>query len=588
MRKALAAHRGEWLGVAAVFLSVCVAYGPAIGGGFVWDDDAHVTRAELRPVQGLWRIWSEPGATQQYYPVLHSAFWLEHRLWADSPLGYHLLNVLLHASAACLFALALRRLWECPARPAGTPGAAPGAEWLAACLFALHPVNVESVAWVSEQKNTLSAVFYLGAAIAYLGFSNAPRQGSRRLLYALGSALFILAILTKSVTATLPAALCVAIWWSRGRLPRRDVLCLLPWAAVGACSGLFTAWMERRFIGAQGPEFALSFLQRCVVAGRALWFYLGKLLWPSGFIFIYPRWSVDAKAGWMCAYPVAALGLLGAAWILWRFRRSVRGPLAAALFFGGSLFPVLGFLNVYPFRFSFVADHFQYLAGLGFFALAAGGAAALWRRLAAPLRPVLPALAAGILGVLGVLTWRLCFDYRDAETLYRATLARNPGAWLADTNLGSVLMARGDLGEAEIHYRAAEKGEPNNQATHFDLGKLLLQQGRLQEAIDEFSEALRLQPRDVEARDNLGVALAETGREGEAEAQFREAIRLQPGNPTARYNLAVALQNGGRLDEAARSYEEALRLRPDYPEARRALMQVRSLREPSGPGELGR
>ena len=332
--------------------------------------------------------------------------------------------------------------------------------------------------------------------------------------------------------------------------------------------------MERHFIGAQGPEFALSFLQRCVVAGRALWFYLGKLLWPSGFVFIYPRWSIDAKAGWMCAYPVAALGLLGAAWILWRFRRSARGPLAAALFFGGSLFPVLGFLNVYPFRFSFVADHFQYLASLGFFALVAGGAAALWRRLAAPLRPVLPAAAAGILGVLGVLTWRLCLDYRDAETLYRATLARNPGAWLADMNLGSVLMERGRLAEAEIHYRAAEKEEPGNQPTHFDLGKLLLQQGRPQEAVDEFDEAVRLLPEDVEARDNLGVALAETGRAGEAEAQFREAIRLQPDNPTARYNLAVALQNGGRAEEAARSYEEALRLRPDYPEARRALIRL--------------
>ena len=585
MMKPLSAKRGRWPGVAAVFLSVCAAYGPAIGGGFVWDDDAHVTRAALRGVRGLWRIWSEPGATQQYYPVLHSAFWLEHRLWADSPLGYHVLNVLLHASAACLFALVLRRLWDSQARPPGTPAAAPGAEWLAACLFALHPVNVESVAWVSEQKNTLSAVFYLGAAMAYLGFSNPPRQGSRWSLYALGSALFALALLTKSVTATLPAALCVAIWWSRGRLPRRDLLCLLPWAAAGACSGLFTAWMERHFIGAQGPEFALSLLQRCVVAGRALWFYLGRLLWPSGFVFIYPRWSIDAKAGWMCAYPVAALGLLGAAWILWRFRRSARGPLAAALFFGGSLFPVLGFLNVYPFRFSFVADHFQYLASLGFFALVAGGADALWRRLPAPVRPILPAAAAGMLGVLGVLTWRLCLDYRDAETLYRATLARNPGAWLADMNLGSVLMERGRLAEAEIHYRAAEKEEPGNQPTHFDLGKLLLQQGRPQEAVGEFDEAVRLLPGDAEARDNLGVALAETGRAGEAEAQFREAIRLQPDNPTARYNLAVALQNGGRAEEAARSYEEALRLRPDYPEARRAL---NSLRAQALPAELGR
>jgi len=305
-------------------------------------------------------------------------------------------------------------------------------------------------------------------------------------------------------------------------------------------------------------------------------------------MFVYPRWDMSAEGSRMLVYPLGALGLLGAAWLLFRIRRNCRGPLAAALFFGGSLFPVLGFLNVYPFRFSYVADHFQYIASLGVFALLAGGAGELWRRLAAPARPVLAAAAAGVLAVLGLLTWRLCHDYRDSETLYRATLARNPGAWLAEINLGSVLMEKGRLGEAESHYRAAEREEPDYRATHFDLGKLLVQEGRASEAIPELNEALRLSPGDSEARDNLGIALAETGRPGEAEAQFRQAIRLQPGNSKAYYNLGVALQNEGRLEEAARSYGEAIRLRPDFPEAQRALDQLRALPGRTGPGELGR
>jgi tetratricopeptide (TPR) repeat protein len=380
----------------------------------------------------------------------------------------------------------------------------------------------------------------------------------------------------------------VALWWRRGRLVRRDALPLVPWLAAGAGAGLFTAWVERRYIGAQGPEFDLSILQRFEVAGRALWFYLGKLLWPSGFVFVYPRWDMNAQGIRIFLFPLGALGLLGAAWLLYRSRRTFRGPLAAALFFVGSLFPVLGFLNVYPFLFSYVADHFQYIASLGIFALLAGGADLLWRRLAAQARPILAAAAAGVLAILGLMTWRLCHDYRDAETLYRATLARNPGAWLAEINLGSVLMEKGRLGEAEPHYRAAEREEPDYHATHFDLGKLLVQEGRATEAIPELNEALRLSPGDSEARDNLGIALAETGRQGEAEAQFRQAIRLQPGNPKAYYNLGVALQNEGRLEEAARSYEESIRLRPDFPEARRALDQLRALPGGTGAGELGR
>jgi hypothetical protein len=222
---------------AVIFIVAIAAYWPALGAGFVWDDDGFVTRPEMQSLHGLWRIWFDVGSTEQYYPVLHSAFWLEHRIWGGAAGGYHLTNVLLHAASACLLAAILRRWW--PMRGA----------FLAALLFALHPVCAESVAWIAEQKNTLSTAFYLAAALMYLRFDEERKP--RR--YLAGLALFALALLSKSVAASLPAALLVVIWWRRGKLSwNRDIFPLLPWFALGAGTGLFTAWVERKFVGAQG------------------------------------------------------------------------------------------------------------------------------------------------------------------------------------------------------------------------------------------------------------------------------------------------------------------------------------------------
>src|SRR5580700_9103327 len=313
----------------AIAAATLAAYWPALQGGFVWDDNAHVTSAALRSLHGLWRIWFDLGATQQYYPLLHSAFWLEHRLWGDAVLGYHLANLAQHAVAACLVVLIVRRL------------ALPGA-WLAGLVFALHPVCVESVAWISEQKSTLSAVFYLSSAFIYLGFDRTRRRSSY--LWAFG--LFLCALLTKSVTATLPAALLVVFWWKRGRLDlRRDVRPLLPWFAIAAAAGLFTAWVERTYIGAKGTDFALTWTQRFLLAGRVIWFYAGKVVWPANLIFTYPRWKIDAGVWWQWLFPA---GALAAGVCLALLARRHRGPLAGFLFFAGTLFPVLGFLNVYP------------------------------------------------------------------------------------------------------------------------------------------------------------------------------------------------------------------------------------------------
>jgi tetratricopeptide (TPR) repeat protein len=536
----------------ALVVATFAAYWPALGAGFIWDDEGHVTRPDLRSLQGLGRIWFHLGATQQYYPVLHSAFWLEHRLWGGAALGYHLCNIGLHALAALLFVIVLRRL------------AVPGA-FLGGLLFALHPVGVESVAWISEQKNTLSTVFYLLSALAYLRFD---RERTGR-WYGAALGLFLLALLSKTVTATLPAALLVVLWWQRGRLSwRRDIAPLLPWFVAAAAGGLTTAWVEREYIGAHGTHFDLSFPQRGLVAGRVVWFYLGKLVWPADLVFIYPRWTIAAEAAEQWTYPVAAAAAL---LIFFLLRRRARAPLAAALLFVGTLFPALGFFNVYPFVFSFVADHFQYLADLGIFAAAAAAGAGLWARAPGARRAALALGGALLLGVLGVLTWRQARTYRDLETLYRVTLVRNPAAWLAHDNLGVILANTGRLPEALEHYAAALRLNPSFPQTYNNLGNAWARQRRWPDALAAYDRALVLWPDFVEARFDRASALADAGRFPEAAAAFAEALRERPEYPEAEYGWANALANQGQFDLAMAHYRAAIRLRPGYAEARANL-----------------
>lgn len=570
------AARHFFLGVVLVAATL-LTYAPALRAGFVWNDRDYVTAPELRSLDGLRQIWFHVGATEQYYPLLHGAFWVQHRLWGDNPAGYHLLNVLLHAGAALLFAAVLRRL------------AVPGA-WLAAFVFALHPVCVESVAWISEQKNTQSLVFFLAAALVYLRFDD-TRRGSA---YAAATALFVCALLSKTTVAVLPPALLVVFWWRRGRLDgRRDVLPLLPWFALGAAAGLFSAWVEKTHLGADGAEFALDPAQRLLLAGRIPWFYLGRLLWPADLVFIYPRWTVDPASAASWLFPLATLALLFA---LWRLRHRSRAPLAAALVFGGALFPVLGFFNVFAFLYSFVADHWQYLPALALIAL---GAAALARLLAN--RP--PALRLGLpvllLAALAAQSTSQTRAYADLKTLYHTTVVRNPAAWMAHNNLGNLyraegrldlavahlqaaLRARSDLPKAHLnlghclrdlkrpadaleHYRRAAALDPNYAEAHNHLGRTLRETGRPADALAPAETAVRLAPALADARNNLGMILRDLRRPAEALVHFETAVRLDPRSAPAHLNLALTLSQLGRADEALAAYAAARRLNPAIP-----------------------
>ncbi len=544
-----------WPAAALVALTLAT-YAPVRHAGFVWDDDFYLAdNPTLADLAGLKRIWLDTSSNPQYYPLVFTSFWIERHLWGLEPSGYHLVNVGLHAASAVLLWRILLLL------------AVPGA-WLAAALFAIHPVQVESVAWVTERKNVLSGIFFLGAGLCYLRCALAraepaqrkalgvDRSGKARAVAA--AVLFVCALLSKSVTAVLPIALGIVLVWKRGRLDGRDVGWLGGMLALGALAGLRTAWLEVHQVGAQGETFDLSLLERCLVAGRAFWFYLGKLFWPANLSFVYPKWRVEAGQALPYAFPLAAAALLGGLYAL--RGRLGGGPLAAFLYFGVALGPALGFLNVYPMRYSFVADHFQYLASIGPLSLAAAAGALAGRKVGAAYASrgtsaggVAAWVARGIAGLvlvaIGMLSWRQAHAYRDIETLWRATIRANPRATLAHWNLGKHLENRGDLDEAIAHYRAALGVEPGIADVLVNLGNALMRKGRVEEARAAFEEAARLHPRHPIARYNLGVALEREGQTDRAMSEYLEALRNAPDPLASRSDLEEQLYRKGSFGQ---------------------------------------
>jgi len=557
--------------VAAFLLSITfIAYTPVIRtGGFIWDDDAHVTENTLlHSTQGLRSIWTKigplRGGPNQYYPLTYSVFWAEYHFFQLQPLGYHLVNILLHALNAILLWCILRRL--------RVPGAL-----LAAAIFAVHPVHVESVAWVSELKNVLSGLFYLSTLLCYLRFQNIPgpespeaeTSGPHWRFYFPAIILFLCALTSKTVTASLPAAILLILWWKRGRIGWKDILRVSPMFFLGAGAGLLTAHIEKYQAGASGSAWALTSVEHCLLAGRILWFYLGKLIWPLNLAFIYPRWEIEQAVWQQYVFPLAAaMGMT----CLWLIRgRTGRGPLAAALFFAGTLTPVLGFFNVYPMVFSYVADHFQYLASLGPIILFSTGGMLAWKRLRLRASPgwgmAAPPLAGALLLMFGILTWRQGKIYTAADQIWIDTLTKNPSCALAHNNLGVSLDRQGRLEDAIKHFREILRLDPDDYEAHANLGVSLAGQGKVDEAIRHYREALRLQPHLAKTYNNWGFALAGQGRAEEAEAYYRETLRLQPDYAEAHNNWGLALAAQGKFDAAIFHCKEALRLKPDFADA---------------------
>lgn len=338
-------------------------------------------------------------------------------------------------------------------------------------------------------------------------------------------------------------------------------------------TGLFTAWAERKLIGAEGAAFDLAFLQRCLLAGRAIWFYLGKLFWPANLAFIYPRWNVSQPEVWQYLFPA---GVVAVATALWLIRSRWRGPLAGLLFFIGSLFPVLGFFNVYPFVYSFVADHFQYLASLGIIVVASAGIAMVLARVAPRARSAGYALCMVLLATLTVLTWQQSQTYSDIQTLYRTTLERNPDCWLCHNNLGVVLDEAGQPQAAIEHYKQTLRINPHYAQAHNNLGSALARLNHAPEAIEHLKQALRINPDYAEAYYNMGNVLLNLGRMPEAIGHYQQALRINPNDTDVYNNLGIALALAGRLSEAKEQYQAALRIRPDDALARHNLSRLQA------------
>ena len=559
-------------------VAVTVSYIPAIKGGFIWDDPEYViNNPTLRSLEGLGKIWF--GITQtssdsfrlrcetpQYYPLVFTTFWIEYHLWELDPMGYHIVNMLLHATSALLLWLLLARL--------SVPGA-----FAAALIFALHPVNVESVAWVTERKNVLSLLLYLLSASAYLRFalpnlssSNAETPDKDRCplpYYCLALVLFICALLSKTVTCTLPAALALILLWKKRPLGWRDLTPLVPFFAFGILLGLNTVFMERTHVGAQGEEWSLTFLERCLLAGRIPWFYAWKLVWPLNLVFIYPRWEINAGVWWQYLFPAATCLSVLALWL--SRRRFGLGPLVAVLFFLGTLVPALGFFNVYPMRFSYVADHFQYLAGTGLITLIASSAVVAIRRLMPESRLFAPTALATAALFLGCLTWNQGAIYKDQVALWRDTLAKNPSAWIAHSNLAEILVAQGDVKGAIRHCTAALKLKPDLPEAHGNLANAYYHLRRYDEAMDHYEEVLRLEPENVRAMNNMAATLEARGDLEGAVAQYHEAIRVAPDYANAHYNLANTLRKQGKIEEAVEHYTRAVDQSPEFVQARLRL-----------------
>jgi len=529
----------------AIFLLVFATYIPALRGGFIWDDDAHVTHNRYVVGPGTLReVWTSPAAA--YYPLALTSFRIEHALWNLHPFPYHLVNVLMHAACGILLRHVLLNL-----------GTIPAAAWLGSILWSLHPVQTESVAWITELKNTQSGVFYLLSLLLFLVWLR-KKGGHAGWIYALFLLSAVMALLSKTSTVMLPIVAALCTWWLEGRWSWKPIKFLSPLVVISASAGVWTVWEQKFHSGAFGNDWTQRFLERVAVAGDSIWFYLSKLLWPYPLIFIYPRWTVDVHSVLSFVPAVAAIAVLI---VLWRFRNGrTRSVFFAAAYFVISLFPVLDFFDVYFFRYSFVGDHFQYLAAMGPLALA--GAAVVWVFDRSAKTWLVPFVSAGLVVGLGMMTALHTMIFHDDETLWRDTIAGNPDAWLAHNNLATIFLERGDTAGASVELETTLRLQPNDAEGHANLANIFFESGRFDEAATQFQLALEGEPDYPRIHDYLGVSLMMTGRLEDGLEHMQRAVELDPNNATAREHLGLGLWRDGKIDQAMQQFETGVAIDP--------------------------
>ena len=585
--------RRDALAALALGLLSGVCYLPAmLWGGLIWDDFIWFQSPAVLEWSGLGTIWSWPSSIHReahYWPMTYTTFWLEHKIWGLEPAGYHVVNVLLHLLNSLLLWRLLLRL------------AVPGA-WIVAAVFAVHPLHVESVAWIIERKDVLSGLFYLTAVLVWLRFLEQPRPWR----YGLALLLFTAGLLSKSVVVTLPVALLIVQWWKTGRIAGKDLQRLAPFFLVAlliTLADLYSYDPGRHDLDFSWPE-------RVLIASRALWFYAGKLVWPTDLSVIYPRWNISLGDPWAWLYLAAALVLAA---VLWLARHRIgRGPLAGALFFLVTLAPALGFVNYGYMKYSFVADRFQYLAGIGVMAVIVGAAVHGASRLTGRWKRGATGLLMVMLALLGTTTWRQAGIYRNDVTLFNHVVSLNPEARSAHLNLSRGLMKAGRLEEALAAAWIALEQRPDEARSYSWVGEILANLKRLDEAEENFGRALEIDPsrkkeirslvflgrmswqweqiesaeqylrRALELDPRHSEALEYLARSCLSRKSYREALDLyrrlsevEPDNATTHNNIAGLLHHLGQSEAAVRSFQRALSLDPTLEEARTGLEEVR-------------
>ncbi len=563
--RAFAGRRAVVLLGLGLGLLVAVSYYPAVLGGFVWDDRAFTEAAPVREPSGLRHIWFSPSEIQgegHYWPLTYTTFWLDHRLWGFAPAGFHAVNLLLHfANVLLLWRLLLRM-------------AVPGA-WMIAALFAVHPVHVEAVAWVIGRKDLLAMLFYLSAGRAWLRFLDEPHPSRQYTCYGLALALFAAGLLCKSIGVTLPVALLICQWWRHGHVTWVDLRRVAPFFAVGLGIAAADLSYYREDVAAWITRY--SPVERVLLAAHALWFYLGKLLWPTGLAVIYPHWEVTVADPLALGYVAAAVAVAAALWFL--RHRIGRGPLAGVLFFAVTLSPVLGFVNYGYMQFSFVADRYQYLAGIGPLAVIVGAAAWGLTKLPEIVGKVALCLVLGVLVLLGTLSWRQAGIYRDEITFFNHVISYNPTAWNAHLNLGKALFESGRREEGLAAIRTELTLRPDSFKAHYSAGLMFLHLDRLDESEKHMRRAFELNPRYPDTILNLGGLHLKRGEYEEALALYRRAVEMTADNAAAWSNMGIALYSLDRADEALQSFDRALALDPTLEVARTNREAVLASRE---------
>lgn len=547
---------GWWLAL-VMALAIGTAYWRVQYADFNWDDDMHITaNPTIVGPLGLKEIWTSGKAN--YFPLTMTSFWVQHALWDLKPGPYHVVTVLFHIASAIALWRVLLRL--------NVPGA-----WLGATIWALHPVQVESAAWICELKNTQSALFYLLAILFFLRWGQGREQLRWDRTYTAAWLAALFAILSKSSTVMLPVVLALIGWW-QGRRQWREAWWLVPFLALSLLASGWTIWEQKVNSMASGPDWGHGLASRLMIAGKVPWFYLGKLLWPEPLVFIYPRWDVNAL-GFLHWVPLLATVGLGI--VLWLKRNTAWRPVFVALtYFFVSLFPVLGLFDVFFFKYSFVGDHLQYLASMGPLVLIGALVATVSKK-----RATISLVArAGFVAGLGAMTYAQTGIYLTQETLWKDTVALNPNAWIARMNLGTLYLAKREFEKALREFEGAEKARPGDPLTAVNFAVTYLEMQRPTDAVAVLQEALPRMPHIAEGHNTMAVALLRLGRSPEAIPHLETALRVKPDFPGARSNLVQALTATGRSllergqpTDAAAYYEKALLLADDNLDVRSGL-----------------